>query len=214
MIIKLENATKRIKGNTVIDHISMTMQSGIIYGLEGCNGSGKTMLMRLIAGLIYPDTGTVHIDNHILGKDIDFPESVGMLLENPCFLDEFTGIQNLTLLAQLNDRIPQSHIEKALHRVGLNPCDKRTYQKYSLGMKQRLGLAAAIMEHPDLILLDEPTNALDADGLIMLRKLIEDEYRRGAMLIIASHDGDFLESIANIIFKIQSGRVANMRRIR
>lgn len=214
MIIKLENASKRINGNTVIDHISMTMQSGIIYGLEGCNGSGKTMLMRLIAGLIYPDTGTVRIDNHILGKDIDFPQSVGMLLENPCFLDEFTGMQNLSLLAQLNGRISQSHIEKTLHRVGLDPRDKRTYQKYSLGMKQRLGLAAAIMEYSDLILLDEPTNALDADGLIMLRKLIIDEHQRGAMLIIASHDSDFLEGIAHIIFKIQSGCVTNTRRMR
>lgn len=214
MIIKLENATKRIKGNTVIDHISMTMQSGVIYGLEGCNGSGKTMLMRLITGLIYPDTGNVRINNSILGKDIDFPKNVGMLLENPCFLDEFTGIQNLNLLAQLNGRISQSQIEKTLQRVGLNPRDKRTYQKYSLGMKQRLGLAAAIMELPDLILLDEPTNALDADGLIMLKKLILDEHQRGAMLIIASHDCAFLESIAHVIFQLQSGRLTNTRRMR
>ena len=167
--IQLPDVVKDIKGKRIIDHVSLQMESGKISGLKGVNGSGKTMLMRLIAGLITPTSGSILINGKRLGKDITFPESIGILIENPAFLDAYSGFDNLKMLASIQKKITDDHIRETLSLVGLDPQDKKKYRKYSLGMKQRLGIAAAVMEEPDIVILDEPTNALDRDGVAMLK---------------------------------------------
>ena len=206
MELMIDNVTKKIKRSTVIDGISAKFYSGRVYGLCGYNGCGKTMLMRLIAGLIRPTEGTVSIDGRQLGRDMDFPESIGLMIENPAFLDNYTALENLKLIASLKKKATEQDCIDALIRVNLDPNDVRTFKKFSLGMKQRLGIAAAIFEKPDLILLDEPTNALDADGTELAAKIIQAEKERGALIILACHEREFLESAADEILKIEHGR--------
>lgn len=171
MKIEVCNMTKRIKGTTVLKNISLSMEGGKIYGLRGKNGSGKTMLLRSLSGLIRPSEGKIMINQDQLGKDIDFPLSMGMLIENPSFLNGYTGFQNLKMLTYIRDNIVEKDIRQVLNEVGLDPYDKRKYRKYSLGMKQRLGIACALMGKPDLILLDEPFNALDPKGVELVKKI-------------------------------------------
>ena len=161
MKIEIEHVSKKIKDALVLDDVCMTLESGNIYGFQGVNGSGKTMLMRAVSGLMYPTSGTISIDGKVLGKNMAFPEKIGMLIENPAFIDSYTGYDNLKMLASINKG--EVDISRALETVGLNPQDKRKYRKYSLGMKQRLGIACAIMEEPKLLLLDEPFKGLDTD---------------------------------------------------
>lgn len=207
MKIEVINATKYIKKSLILKDVNIYLESGTVYGLQGPNGGGKTMLMRLLCGLIRATEGQVLIDGKELGKDMDFPNSLGLLIENPAFLPGYTGLQNLLLLAQLQDRIGEKEARQALFDVGLNPDDKRKYRKYSLGMKQRLGIAAAIMEQPELILLDEPTNALDDKGVAQICDLIRREQDRGALVVLACHDADILESLSDEIFYIHDGIV-------
>ena len=168
--IQLENVTKRFKEHTVVDSVSMELVSGSVTGLKGINGSGKTMLMRLMCGLILPTEGRIMINGKEIGKDMDFPDNLGLLIENPAFLDNYSGFANLKMLAEIRNIITDENIWEVISRVGLDPDDKKKYKKYSLGMKQRLGIAGAIMEQPDILLLDEPTNALDTKGVEMLKK--------------------------------------------
>ena len=206
MEIILNNVKKTIKKATVIDGINAKWTGGKVYGLCGYNGCGKTMLMRLVAGLIRPTEGSVTIDGKELGKDIDFPESIGLMIENPAFLDHYTAMQNLQLVASLKKKATREDCIDALKRVNLDPNDLRTFKKFSLGMKQRLGIAAAIFEKPDLILLDEPTNALDADGTELAAKIIREERERGALIILACHERQFLENAADEVIKIEHGQ--------
>lgn len=207
MNIEVIHATKYIKKSLILKDVSINLESGTVYGLQGPNGGGKTMLMRLLCGLIRATEGQVLIDGRELGKDMDFPDSLGLLIENPAFLPGYTGLQNLLLLAQLQDRVGETEIRQALLDVGLNPDDKRKYRKYSLGMKQRLGIAAAIMEQPELILLDEPTNALDDKGVAQICNLIRRERDRGALVVLACHDAEILENLSDEIFYIHDGIV-------
>ena len=207
MKIIVKNATKVIKGATILKNVNIELESGRIYGLQGPNGGGKTMLMRLVCGLIRPTEGEVFLDDKRLGKDMDFPPSLGLLIENPAFLPGYTGLNNLQMLARLQNRIGIEQIRQTLSEVGLDPDDKRKYRKFSLGMKQRLGIAAAIMENPSLILLDEPTNALDEAGVEQICQLIRRERDRGALIILACHDANVLESLSDEIFTICDGRV-------
>lgn len=207
MEITIKNATKYIKKALILDNVTLTLQGGKIYGLQGPNGSGKTMLMRLASGLIRPTSGQVWIDGRLLGKDMDFPPSIGMLIENPAFLPNYTGLKNLELLANIQARITLEDIRQTLQDVGLAPEDKRKYRKYSLGMKQRLGVAAAIMEKPELILIDEPTNALDGKGVEQILALIRRERDRGALVILSCHDAAILEDMSDEIYSIYEGRV-------
>ena len=207
MKIEVKNATKVIKGAVILKNVELELEGGKIYGLQGPNGGGKTMLMRLICGLIRPTEGEVYIDGKLLGKQIDFPPSLGLLIENPAFLPGYTGLKNLEMLAQLQERVGTEQVRKTIEDVGLEPDDKRKYRKYSLGMKQRLGIASAIMERPDLILLDEPTNALDETGVEQICQLIRRERDRGALVIMACHDAAVLESLSDEIFKVYDGKV-------
>lgn len=209
MEIKIEHYTKVIKGATILDDINLTLHSGVCYGLQGKNGSGKTMLMRAICGLIRPTKGQVEIDGKGIGKDISFPESVGVLIENPAFLSYYTGKKNLQLLAAIQGRITDKEIEDSLIHVGLDPKDKRKYRKYSLGMKQKLGIASAFMEQPELIILDEPINAIDADGVVLVKKMVRQAKERGAILIVACHDAQELAELSDEVIQISEGRIVN-----
>lgn len=170
MYIEIKNLTKKIKNSTVLDNINLRFTGGNIYGLKGKNGSGKTMLLRIICGLILPTQGTVDINGDILGRDISFPKSIGVLIENPSFVPGYTGFRNLKILAEIHGKIDDRTIKDYISLVGLNPEDKKKYRKYSLGMKQRLGIACAIMENPDIVLLDEPINALDEKGVQICKR--------------------------------------------
>ena len=207
MIIRTENATKYIRGTLILDKVNVEFESGKIYGLQGPNGSGKTMLMRLVGGLIRPTSGEVYIDENKLGQSFDFPTSMGLLIENPAFLPNYTGLKNLELLAGIKGNVSLEQLRQTIRDVGLNPDDKRKYRKYSLGMKQRLGIAAAIMEKPDLILMDEPTNALDDTGVEQICQLLRRERDRGALILMACHDAAILEQMSDEIYTIYEGKV-------
>lgn len=207
MKIQVKHATKLIRGVVILKDVDLELEGGRIYGLQGPNGGGKTMLMRLICGLIRSTEGEVWIDGKLLGKDMDFPPSVGLLIEDPAFLPGYTGLKNLELLAGLQERVGTEQIRRTIADVGLEPDDQRTYRKYSLGMKQRLGIACAIMEQPELVILDEPTNALDEKGVAQICDLIRRERDRGALIIMACHDAPVLESLADVIFTVAEGKV-------
>ena len=207
MVIQVENVSKIIKGNMVIDCVSAEFSSGKVYGLQGINGSGKTMLMRLISGLIYPTEGRIVIDGKILGKEIAFSESIGILIENPAFLDNYSGFANLKLLASIQNKIDDEQIYKTLERVGLEPDSRNKYKIYSLGMKQKLGIAGAVMEKPELLILDEPANALDKEGIERLKKIVQEEKERGVLIILSCHDSALLEAMADVIYSMENGRL-------
>lgn len=207
MTVHVRNVTKSIKGIKVLDDISIDIPSGSITGLRGINGSGKTMLMRAICGLIRVDGGSIEVDGKRVGVDVDGPPSVGLLIENPGFIDGFTGFENLWLLAQLTGRIGSREVESALELVGLKSARDKAYCTYSLGMKQRLGIVAAIMESPDLVVLDEPTNALDESGVALIQDIVHAQADRGAAVLVASHDAAVLSSLADRIYELYEGRI-------
>lgn len=209
--IRIENINKKIKDAVILNDVTLTFSSGKIYGLKGKNGSGKTMLMRTIAGLLIPDSGTVKINGKTLHKDISFPESIGILIENPAFLPQYTGYKNLKLLASLSDGISDGDIKTALERVGLDPDDKRTYKKYSLGMKQKLGIANAIMGEPDIIILDEPINALDEETVRKIKDVLLDIRDKDKLIIIACHDKEELEYLSDEIIEIKDGSITGRK---
>ena len=205
--IVVNEVSKSIYGVPIINSVSMTFVSGNVYGFQGINGSGKTMLMRLICGLIYPTKGEIVIDGKRLGKEITFPQSVGLLLEHPAFLDSYTGFENLEMLASIKNIITREEIHEAITSVGLDPLDKRKYKKFSLGMKQRLGIAAAIMEKPDILILDEPTNSLDSSGVSLVKTILAKERERGAIIILACHDLPVLQDVSDEIFLLEQGKI-------
>ena len=207
MNIKISHVSKIIKNNPVIKDISMELQSGAVYGFNGINGSGKTMLMRLISGLIRPSQGEISMNGKILGKDISFPNSIGVFLENPAFLDAYSGFNNLKLLASIKSVASDDDIRNTLLRVGLDPDSNKKYKKYSLGMKQRLGIAAAIMEKPEIVILDEPTNSLDEDGVDLVKHIVRNEKERGALVIVSCHDEEILKGMSDEVFLLEQGRL-------
>lgn len=166
------------------------------------------MMMRLIAGLIYPTEGQVIVDGKSVGKEISFPPSLGIMLENPSFLNPYSGYENLELLAGINHKISADEIDGALSRVGLLENKDKAYKKYSLGMKQRLGIAAAIMERPAILLLDEPTNSLDESGVELVKQIVQEEKARGATVVLSCHDASVLADLADEIIAIQGGKIA------
>lgn len=207
MVIEVVDYTKTIKKITVLNHVSARFESGVIYGLRGENGSGKTMLMRAICGLIKPTSGYVSIDGEVVGKDISFPRSIGVLIETPAFIDEYTGFENLQMIARIKKVIGDSEIKEALEEVGLNPDDRRSFKKYSLGMRQRLGIACALMEWPDILLLDEPLNGLDPKGAELALEAIHKRANKGALVIMACHDAQELDSFADEVLVMERGAI-------
>lgn len=207
MQVVVEHYTKEIKNDLILNDINYEFESGKIYGLRGKNGSGKTMLIRGLCGLIYPTSGQVVIDGQVLGTDISFPPSVGILIEEPGFIPGYSGYENLYALSRIKKLIQPEDIIALMDCFGLDARNKKKYKKYSLGMKQKLGLCAAFMEQPDLILLDEPTNALDEGSVEILRKQLIQHKERGALIIVASHDREELDLLADEIVEISAGRI-------
>lgn len=208
MTIEVKSVTKVLRKITVLEDVNLILESGTIYGLRGVNGSGKTMLMRLMAGLIRPTKGKVLLDGRRLGEELSFPSDMGMLIENPAFLDGYTAAQNLRLLAGIRKKVGEERIREVLEQVGLGYEDKRKYRQFSLGMKQRLGIAGAVLEHPQLLLIDEPTNALDTDGVEMVQELLLEEKKRGALIVLACHDFSILQSLSDVLYSVKEGRVS------
>ena len=209
--IEVKNLCKTINKNIVLDNINLHMVSGQVYGFQGINGSGKTMFMRALIGLIHPTSGKILIDQKELGKDMDFPKSIGFLLENPTFLDMYSGPDNLRLLAGVDNNISADMINKEIdsliEEVGLKSAENKKYKKYSLGMKQRLGIAAAVLGNPDIVVLDEPTNALDDDGKDMVKRIVKMQKERGALVIISCHEMQTLEELSDEIIRLREGRI-------
>lgn len=198
---------KKIQNKTILDSITLHLYGGHVYGFAGPNGCGKTMLFRALSGLISIDSGTITLDGQVLRQDFSVLPSLGIILENVGLYPGLTGFQNLEYLAGMKKEIGKTEIRNALTRVGLDPDDRRTYRKYSLGMKQRLAIAQAIMEKPDIIMLDEPTNALDRNGVKLIRDVILEEKERGALILLASHNPDDLSLLADQLFEMENGRI-------
>ncbi len=201
--IRLKDVYKTMKGTQVLKGVNLTVEQGDIVGIRGINGSGKTMVLRAIAGLIRVD-GSVEIG----GKKMEpgeCPKDIGVLVEMPGFLPEFTGKKNLQLLGMLQEGVTEEDIEEAMNAVGVDPKDRRHYKKYSLGMKERLGIAQAILKKPKLILLDEPTNGIDSDGIQMLEELLRRLKEAGSTIVVTSHDRDFLDAVTSQCYEMKEG---------
>ena len=207
MYLEIQNLSKTISKNPILRNITIGMERGKIYGLRGKNGSGKTMLMRAICGLILPTEGSVSIDGEVLGKDISFPRSIGALIENPGFIANYSGLKNLQILAAIQNHIGQKDIEAIMEQLVLDSADPKKFKKYSLGMKQKLGIAAAVMENPDLIILDEPINALDEKSVEIVKQLLLNHKERGALIIISCHDREELEFLSDEVFCMEDGQI-------
>lgn len=205
MELRAEKVNKIIGGKRILSNIDLELNGGTIYGFVGPNGSGKTMLLRALSGLMSVTSGRIIWNGKILRHDFSVLPSLGILLENVGLYPGLTGMQNLRYLASLKGQIGDDQIRNALERVGLNPEDKRTFKKYSLGMKQRLAIAQAIMEKPDVIMLDEPTNSLDKGGREEIRHLILEEKERGAMILLSSHNEEDIQILADHIYIIEKG---------
>lgn len=209
MSIEVDNVSKVRRGAVLLDEVSLKVGPGAIVGVMGPNGSGKTMVMRAVLGLIHVDRGTVTVDGRQVGAGVPFPESVGALIENPAFLPRHSGRENLRLLTAIRGGVGRSAIEEAMREVGLEGALTTAYGKYSLGMKQRLGIAAAIVERPANVVLDEPTNALDASGIAMLQEVLLRQRERGAAVLWSCHDTGLLKEMSDEVYCMQDGRVVD-----
>lgn len=210
-IITLSSVSLTIKKTEILRDISVTFERGMIHGIIGRNGSGKTMLMKCICGFVKPTGGTVDVGGKRIGKDCDFPKGIGIIIETPEFVPYYSGYKNLKLLADLNKKIGSDEVKQAMIQVGLDPSLKRHVKKYSLGMRQRLGLAQAIMEAPELLILDEPLNGLDKDGAADMRKYLLDLKARGKTILIASHSAEDIDILCDTVCEMDNGRLEKVR---
>lgn len=209
--IEIKNVTKRFKDKLVINQVSLELESAQIHGLIGRNGSGKTVLMKMIVGFLKPDSGTIRVFGDIIGKDTDFAKNIGTVIETPGFLPFESGFSNLKYLASIRGIISDREIRQAISSVGLNPDDKKHVGKYSLGMRQRLGLAQAIMENPDLLILDEPMNGLDKDGVKDMRQYLLDLKTQGKTILIASHSAEDIDVLCDTVHEMDKGQISRIR---
>lgn len=207
MELRAENISKIIHKKTILSNVNLELHNGTVYGFGGANGSGKTMLFRALSGLMSVTSGRITWNGKVLHRDFSVLPSLGILLENVRLYSNMTGMDNLRYLASINRKIGDDEIRYALKRVGLNPDDRRIYQKYSLGMKQRIAIAQAVMEKPDVIMLDEPTNSLDEAGVEAIRRLIMEEKKRGAVILLASHNQEDIRILADCIYRIDKGKI-------
>lgn len=204
-MVEIKNYCKSIKSRPILNNVSYNFEYGKIYGIYGHNGSGKTMLLRAIAGLLVPDSGSVVIDGKVLHKDMSFPPSIGIVIENMNLLPQYNAFDNLKILGKIKKTATDEDIKTALERVGLKSDLK--VKKFSLGMKQRLNIAQAVFEKQKIILLDEPTNALDNDGVRLIYKLLKEEKERGALVVITTHHKEDLEEVCDVVLKMTEGEL-------
>ena len=204
-MVEIKNYCKSIKSRPILNNVSYNFEYGKIYGIYGHNGSGKTMLLRAIAGLLVPDSGSVVIDGKVLHKDMSFPPSIGIVIENMNLLPQYNAFDYLKILGKIKNAATDEDIKTALERVGLKSDLK--VKKFSLGMKQRLNIAQAVFEKQKIILLDEPTNALDNDGVQLFFKLLKEEKERGALVVITTHHKEDLEEICDVVLEMTEGEL-------
>ena len=208
-IIEVRGLSLTIGKTAILNDVTVSLEAGKIHGLIGRNGSGKTMLMKCICGFIRPTRGVVVVDGKRVGKDVDFPKNMGIIIETPGFIPYYSGYKNLKLLAGLRNKIGKEEIIQAMERTGLDPKLKRHVKKYSLGMRQRLGLAQAIMEDPDILILDEPMNVLDKDGVEDMRRYLIDLREQGKTILIASHSSEDISVLCDAVYEMEKGVLAN-----
>lgn len=211
MYVEVNNITKELGKNIILDNISCAFERGKIYGIRGKNGSGKTMLLKAIAGLTRIDEGEIIVGGKKLEQGNEFPEDVSALIENPGMIGNYSGMRNLKILSQIRNRISEEEIMKYMEKFSLNPIDKKKVKKYSLGMRQKLGIIAALMDNSKLVLLDEPTNALDSNSISVLNELLFEQKKKGSVIIITSHDFEELRLVADEIYEMESGKLKQRR---
>ena len=206
-IIDVKNVDLTLGKTQILKGINVAFEEGKIHGLIGRNGSGKTMLMKCICGFVKPSQGEIFVDGERIGKDCDFPKNTGIIIETPGFIPYYSGYKNLKLLAGLNNKIGKDEVRESMKKVGLDPDLKRHVKKYSLGMRQRLGLAQAIMEDPELLILDEPMNGLDKDGVNDMREYMLALKMQGKTIIIASHSAEDIDILCDTVSEMDKGRL-------
>lgn len=209
-IIKVKNAKKYYRETKALDDVSLNFERNKIHGIIGRNGSGKTVMLKAICGLIQLTDGTIEVDGKVLGKHIEMPKSIGALIEKPGFISEFSGMENLKFLAGLTGSCDNHRLEEIMQLVGLNPSSKKKVAKYSLGMKQRLGIAQAIMDEPDILILDEPTNGLDNKGVEDVRDILLKKKAEGKTIILASHNGEDIRLLCDTVNELDGGKLINL----
>lgn len=210
-IIDINNVNLTIGKTNILKNITVSFDEGKIHGLIGRNGSGKTMLMKCICGFIKPTGGEIMVDGKRVGKEVDFPKNMGIIIETPGFIPYYSGYKNLKLLAGLNNKISKQEIQKSMEQVGLDPALKRHVKKYSLGMRQRLGLAQAIMENPKILILDEPFNGLDKDGVADMRRYLLEFKGQGKTILIASHSSEDISVLCDTVSEMDKGVLARQK---
>ncbi|MEY8237159.1 ATP-binding cassette domain-containing protein [Lachnospiraceae bacterium 66-29] len=204
-MIQIENLSLTLQKIDILKDINLSLENGKIHGLIGRNGSGKTMLMKCICGFVHPTVGTIQIDGKYVGKDMDFPEDMGVIIETPEFISYMSGFRNLQLLAKGRKCIGDKEIYDVMKKVNLDPKNSIHVKKYSLGMKQRLGIAQAIMEHPKLLVLDEPFSALDEDGVRDMREMLLQMKQSGVTIILSSHNAEDIKVLCDNVYRLQKG---------
>lgn len=209
-MIKIENVTKTFKENTVLNNVSINFEKGKIHGLIGRNGSGKTVLMKCICGFIPVTSGSITVRNKVISKK-NMPENIGLIIETPGFLPNYSGYRNLKFLADISGKANKNAIIRSIESVGLDPHSKKHVGKYSLGMRQRLGLAQAIMEDPDLLILDEPMNGLDKDGVKDMRDYLLKLKEQGKTMLIASHSAEDIEILCDTVCEMDKGVLTKLK---
>ncbi len=203
--IRLENVRKTFGEEEVLKGLNHDFEEGKIHGIVGNNGSGKTVLMKCICGFLHPTEGRIFVQYRQVGKDMDFPDHLGIIIETPGFLPNLTGLKNLQILASLKKLIGEETIKNTIARVGLDPGLKKSVGKYSLGMRQRLGIAQAIMEDPDILILDEPFNGLDKHGVAQMRLLIKELRSEGKTILLASHNQADIDALCDTVCEMDAG---------
>lgn len=212
-MIIIENATKKFGTQTVLNNVSLTLEDGKIYGFVGQNGCGKTVLFKSICGFIYLDRGTITVDGKVIGKDIDIIKDAGIIIESPGFLPNYSAFKNLKFLNMIKDNIGDEQIKSTLISVGLDSESKKVVGKFSLGMRQRLGIAQAIMENPHILILDEPMNGLDKRGVEDIRKILMDLKKKGKLILLASHNPLDIDILCDCVYELDAGTIVNQRSI-
>ena len=206
-VIRVENVTKIFGDTIALDRINLSFDKGSIYGIIGRNGSGKTVLFKTMIGYLKPTAGRVVVGDKEIGKDMDFAENMGIIIENPGFLSRYTGYENLAYLASIRKRIGKEQIRTTMERVGLDPDSRKKVGKYSLGMRQRLGIAQAIMEDPEILILDEPMNGLDRQGVEDVRHILLELKAEGKTILLASHHKEDIDVLCDTVYELDQGRL-------
>lgn len=206
-IIEIINYTKKYNDTCILNNINVTLKKGKCYGFIGRNGSGKSMLFKAISGFIKPTSGIIKVRGQIIGKDIDFPDNTGILIESPGYLPQYTAFENLKFLASINKKIGDKEIKETLDSLQLHWISDKKVKNFSLGMKQKLGIAQAIMENQDILILDEPMNGLDKEGVNIVRKRLLEEKDKGKTILLASHIQDDIEILCDNVFEMDNGNI-------